>query len=69
MGLVVLSDREGFTWLRYGFVVVPSLLAIWFGLSGRIDIRRIAAICVLFVAAMMFLAIFEQAGVTIVSVR
>ena len=65
MGLVVLSDREGFTWLRYGFVLVPALLAIWFGLSGRIDIRRLGAICVLFVAAMLFWAIFEQAGVTL----
>ncbi len=65
MGLVVLSDREGFTWLRYGFVLVPALLAIWFGLSGRVDIRRLGAICVLFVAAMLFWAIFEQAGVTL----
>ncbi len=55
MGLVVLSDREGLTWIRYGFVVVPSLLAIWFGLSGRIDVRRLGAIAVLFVASMIFL--------------
>jgi POT family proton-dependent oligopeptide transporter len=65
MGLVVLSDREGLTWIRYGFVVVPSLLAIWFGLSGRVDVRRLGAVAVLFVASMIFWAIFEQAGVTI----
>jgi proton-dependent oligopeptide transporter, POT family len=65
MVLVVLSDREGLTWIRYGFVVVPSLLAIWFGLSGRMDVRRLGAIAVLFVASMIFWAIFEQAGVTI----
>ena len=44
---------------------MPSLLAIWFGLSGRIDVRRLGAIAVLFVASMIFWAIFEQAGVTI----
>ncbi len=65
MGLVVLSDREGFTWIRYGFVLVPAMLAIWFGLSGRVDVRRLGAICVLFIASMLFWAIFEQAGVTL----
>lgn len=65
MGLVALSDRPELTWLRYGFVVVPALLAIWFGLSGRVDVRRLAAICVLFIASMLFWAIFEQAGVTL----
>jgi POT family proton-dependent oligopeptide transporter len=65
MGLVLLSDRDGFTWLRWGFVLVPATAALVLSQSPDQDMRRLAAIAVFFIAAMVFWAIFEQAGVTI----
>jgi POT family proton-dependent oligopeptide transporter len=63
--LLVLSDRPGFTWLRAIFILAPAAGIAWFALSAEPDARRIAAVFVFFIAAMVFWAVFEQAGVSI----
>ncbi len=64
-GLALLSDVDGFRWLRCLFVIVP-LLAIAYGASRQNpDARRLAAVGIYFLAAMIFWAIFEQAGTTL----
>lgn len=63
--LLVLSDKPGLTWLRAMFVIVPAAAIAWFARSEHADGRRIAAVFVLFLASMLFWAIFEQAGVSI----
>lgn len=65
MAFVVLSDREGFTWLRWAFLALPIVGVLWLASRERLDARRLAAVGVFFIAAMLFWAIFEQAGVTI----
>ncbi|MGQ0672811.1 MAG: peptide MFS transporter [Hyphomicrobium sp.] len=65
LGLVLLSDRPGFESLRWVFLLVPVLAAIWFSRSPDVERRRYGAIAVFFIAAMAFWAIFEQAGLTI----
>ncbi len=64
-GLMVVSDWPGFGFLR-GFVLAAPVAAIfWFATRPDADQKRIAAILVFFVAAMIFWAIFEQAGVSL----
>jgi POT family proton-dependent oligopeptide transporter len=65
MALVMLSDRPGFEWLRWGFLIVPVASALWLSRREGLEARRLAAVFVLFAAAMIFFAVFEQAGVTI----
>jgi len=66
LALVLLSDlSEKFAWIRFGYIGVPVAAILWFGSRGGVTARRIAAILVFFVAAMIFWAIFEQAGSTI----
>jgi POT family proton-dependent oligopeptide transporter len=66
LALVLLSDlSEGFAWIRYGYIGAPVAAILWFGSRGGVTARRIAAILVFFMAAMIFWAIFEQAGSTI----
>ena len=65
LGLLVLSDKPGFTWLRGIFVLVPAAGIAWFARSPEADARRLAAVFVFFIAAMLFWAIFEQAGLSI----
>lgn len=65
MGLTVLSDQSGFQWLRALFLLVPISAIAWFAAKGDLDSKRIAAVFVFFIAAMIFWAIFEQAGLTI----
>jgi len=65
MTLTLLSDRSGFEWLRYLFLALPIAAAIGLGLSDSVERKRIGAVFVFFTAAMIFFAIFEQAGVTI----
>jgi POT family proton-dependent oligopeptide transporter len=63
--LGVASDIDGLTGLRWLFLAAPlGVLALALN-SGTEDGRRIAAIAILFIAAMIFWAIFEQAGTTI----
>jgi POT family proton-dependent oligopeptide transporter len=65
-GLVQLSDTNpNFEWIRYGYVVLPILAIIWFGTRNNPDLKRLAAIFVFSLAAIVFWAIFEQAGSTI----
>jgi POT family proton-dependent oligopeptide transporter len=65
MGLVLLSDQDGFNGLRWLFVAVPAAVALWLAFSHGIEARRLAAIAVFFLASMLFWAIFEQAGISI----
>jgi POT family proton-dependent oligopeptide transporter len=65
LGLTVLSDDPRFHWLRAAFLLVPIAAIVWFSLRGDIDGQRLAAVFVFFIAAMIFWAIFEQAGITI----
>jgi POT family proton-dependent oligopeptide transporter len=64
MGLTVLSDEVH--WLRALFLLVPLGAIAGFAARSDLDSKRIAAIFVFFIAAMIFWAIFEQAGLTIV---
>ncbi len=65
-GLVRLSDTDPrFEWIRYGYVVVPLLAILWFGTRQDPSVKRFAAILVFSLAAVIFWAIFEQAGSTI----
>lgn len=64
--LVRLSDtNEAFAWIKYGYVVVPVLAILWFGSRNDPSMKRFAAIFVFSLAAIIFWAIFEQAGSTI----
>jgi len=65
MGLTILSDRPGFEALRALYLLVPIVAIIWFATRSDFDSKRIAAVFVFFIAAMIFWAIFEQAGITI----
>lgn len=65
-GLVRLSDTNpSFAWIRYGYVVLPILAILWFGTRNDPSLKRMAAIFVFSLAAIIFWAIFEQAGSTI----
>jgi len=66
MGVTMLSDRAGFEALRALYILVPIAAIVWFATRGDLDSKRIAAVFVFFIAAMIFWAIFEQAGITIV---
>ncbi len=64
--LVRLSDTNPkFEWIRYGYVVLPMLAILWFGTRNDPNLKRFAAIFVFSLAAIIFWAIFEQAGSTI----
>jgi POT family proton-dependent oligopeptide transporter len=64
--VVCLSDmNKNFRWLRYGYIVLPVLAIGWFGFRDSLDARRIAAVLVFSLAALVFMAFFEQAGSTI----
>ena len=62
MGLVVLSDRPGFQWLSWLFVILPLIAIFYFARSADLDRKRLAAVFAFFLAAMVFWALFEQAG-------
>jgi POT family proton-dependent oligopeptide transporter len=64
--LVQLSDtNKNYEWIRYGYVVLPVAAILWFGFQASLDSKRIAAVLVFSLAAIIFWAIFEQAGSTI----
>ena len=64
--LVRLSDTNpAFSWISYGYVIVPILAILWFGTRNDPTQKRMAAIFVFALAAIIFWAIFEQAGSTI----
>ena len=60
--LALASDLEGLEWLRWMFLVLPLAVIAYFVWRGTEDGNRVAAIGVLFIAAMIFFAIFEQMG-------
>jgi POT family proton-dependent oligopeptide transporter len=60
-----LSDQEGFTWMRYLFIVVPIALMVWFGYSKDAEMRRLGAVFFFFIGAFIFWALFEQAGTSL----
>lgn len=60
--LALMSDSAGWQWLRWMFLVLPLSAIAWCLYQGSDDHRRLAAIGVLFIAAMVFFAIFEQMG-------
>jgi proton-dependent oligopeptide transporter, POT family len=65
LGLAIASDMPAFKWLKSLFLILP-LAAIVYGVSRPdADSRRLAAIGVYFIAAMIFWAIFEQAGTSL----
>ena len=47
------------------FLLMPVAAIVWFAMRGDLDGQRLAAVFVFFIAAMIFWAIFEQAGITI----
>ena len=65
MALTVLSDDPRFHWLRAAFILIPVAAIVWFSMRGDLGGQRLAAVFVFFIAAMIFWAIFEQAGITI----
>ncbi len=65
IGAVMLSDHPNFQWMRVLFIAVPIAAIIYFGRGEDLEQNRLAAMLVLFIASMVFWAIFEQAGVSI----
>ncbi len=63
--LAFLSDVDGWTWLRWLFLALPVAGIAYAVRQPGDDAQRLAAIGVLFIAAMIFWAVFEQAGTTI----
>jgi proton-dependent oligopeptide transporter, POT family len=65
LALLLLSDRAGLEWLRYAIIVLPVAAIVYLVRREDLESRRIAAVFVLFVSAMIFWAAFEQAGLSI----
>lgn len=62
---LIASDHPDLTWLRYVLIALPVSAIIVFARKDDLEARRLAAILVFFVAAMIFWSAFEQAGLTI----
>jgi len=61
LGVMIASDYVA--WINPIVFALPFVGVIWFGVVKRdIDSRRIAAILVFFICAILFWAVFEQAG-------
>lgn len=65
LALALLSDVSGFRWLRWLFIIVPLVGVLYGSSQTNPDARRLAAVGIYFIAAMIFWAIFEQAGTTL----
>lgn len=65
LALALLSDVSGFRWLRWLFIAVPLAAVLYGAAQSNPDARRLAAVGIYFIAAMIFWAIFEQAGTTL----
>ncbi len=65
MAALILSDEDGFTWLRYVLIALPVAGITYFARSSDLELRRLGAVAIFFVAAMVFWAAFEQAGLSI----
>ena len=65
LGLALASDIDGFAGLRWLFVLLPLAAIAYAARQPSGDAQRLAAVGVLFIASMIFWAVFEQAGTTI----
>jgi proton-dependent oligopeptide transporter, POT family len=65
LGLALASDIEGYANLRWLFLMLPLAGIFYAARQPSGDAQRLAAIGVLFIASMIFWAVFEQAGTTI----
>jgi proton-dependent oligopeptide transporter, POT family len=65
LALALVSDIEGYANLRWLFLALPLAGIAYASRQPGEDAQRLAAIGVLFIAAMIFWAVFEQAGTTI----
>ncbi|HVU15569.1 MAG TPA: peptide MFS transporter [Candidatus Didemnitutus sp.] len=64
-GLVWLSDRDGFTWIRWALLVIPVVAMIAFGRSPDPGRQKLAAVCYFFIGGIVFWALYEQAGTSL----
>ncbi|MEO1280785.1 MAG: peptide MFS transporter [Pseudomonadota bacterium] len=62
------SDRPEFAFLQYLLVALPIAAIAYFGTRQDLELQRIGAIFVFFLAGMIFWAAFEQAGLSIAMV-
>lgn len=64
--IVRLADTNpNFAWITYGYIVIPVLAIIAFGLRNAEGSHHMSAILIFSLCAIVFWAIFEQAGSTI----
>ncbi len=64
--LALMVKSDDYVWLAYAVYALPVLVVLYFGVFRRDeDSKRIAAIGVFFIAAVLFWAVFEQAGTTL----
>jgi POT family proton-dependent oligopeptide transporter len=65
LALLIASDREPLQWVRYLLAIIPVVAIAIFIRRADEEARRVAAIFVFFIAAMVFWSAFEQAGLSI----
>lgn len=65
MAALLASDLPEFMWLRYLLVALPLVAILYFARAEDLELKRLGAIFVFFIAAMVFWAAFEQAGLSI----
>jgi POT family proton-dependent oligopeptide transporter len=64
--LYLMMESDEYVWLAYTIYSLPIIVVLYFGLFRKDDdSKRIAAIGVFFIAAVLFWAVFEQAGTTL----
>jgi len=64
--LYLMMQSDEYVWLAYTIYSLPIIVVLYFGLFRKDDdSKRIAAIGVFFIAAVLFWAVFEQAGTTL----
>ena len=64
--LYLMMKSDEYVWLAYTIYSLPILAVLYFGVFRKDDdSKRIAAIGVFFIAAVLFWAVFEQAGTTL----
>ena len=64
--LRLMMKSDEYVWLAYTIYSLPILVVLYFGVIRKDDdSKRIAAIGVFFIAAVLFWAVFEQAGTTL----
>jgi POT family proton-dependent oligopeptide transporter len=65
LAALLASDQPGLEWLRYVVIAIPVIAIAVFARREDLEQRRMAAVFVFFIAAMIFWAAFEQAGLSI----